>query len=104
MNDDPVKDLAAISQIVVTPNVLAVPLELPVRSVQDPVALVRATPGKYTLRLRRHRNAPPSGKRTVQADGQARPAARALPQSRLISQIDGCNSIAVGAHIRGSLS
>jgi tripartite-type tricarboxylate transporter receptor subunit TctC len=49
MNDDPVKDPAPISQIVFTPNVLAVPLELPLRSVQDAVALVPATPGKYTF-------------------------------------------------------
>jgi tripartite-type tricarboxylate transporter receptor subunit TctC len=49
MTYDPVKDLAPISQIAFTPNVLAVPLELPVRSVQDLVALVRATPGKYTF-------------------------------------------------------
>jgi tripartite-type tricarboxylate transporter receptor subunit TctC len=32
-----------------TPNVLTVPNDLPVRSVQELVALVRATPGKYSF-------------------------------------------------------
>jgi tripartite-type tricarboxylate transporter receptor subunit TctC len=49
MNFDPVKDLAPISQIASTPNVLTVPNELPVHSVQELVDLVRASPGKYTF-------------------------------------------------------
>ena len=49
MSYDPVKDLAPISQVAFTPNVLTVPNELPARSVQELVALVRATPGKYTF-------------------------------------------------------
>jgi tripartite-type tricarboxylate transporter receptor subunit TctC len=48
MNFDPVKDLAPISQVAFTPNALTVPNEVPVHSVQELVALVRATPGKYT--------------------------------------------------------
>jgi tripartite-type tricarboxylate transporter receptor subunit TctC len=49
MSYDPVKELAPISQVAFTPNVLTVPNELPARSVQELVALVRATPGKYTF-------------------------------------------------------
>jgi tripartite-type tricarboxylate transporter receptor subunit TctC len=49
MNYDPVKELAPISQVAFTPNVLTIPNELPARSVQELVALVRATPGKYTF-------------------------------------------------------
>jgi tripartite-type tricarboxylate transporter receptor subunit TctC len=49
MSFDPVKDLAPISQVAFTPNVLTVPNEVPVHSVQELVALLRATPGKYTF-------------------------------------------------------
>jgi tripartite-type tricarboxylate transporter receptor subunit TctC len=49
MSYDPLKELAPISQVVSTPNVLTVPNDLPVRSVQELVALVRATPGKYSF-------------------------------------------------------
>jgi tripartite-type tricarboxylate transporter receptor subunit TctC len=49
MSYDPLKDLAPISQVASTPNVLTVPNDLPVRNVADLVALVRATPGKYTF-------------------------------------------------------
>ena len=49
MSYDPLKDLAPISQVASTPNVLTVPNDLPVRNVQDLVALVRATPGKYSF-------------------------------------------------------
>jgi tripartite-type tricarboxylate transporter receptor subunit TctC len=46
---DPVKDLAPISQIVATPNILAVPADLPVKSVADLVALSRAKPATLTF-------------------------------------------------------
>jgi tripartite-type tricarboxylate transporter receptor subunit TctC len=49
MNFDPVKDLAPISQVAMTPNVLTVPNEVPARSVQELVAFLRATSGKYTF-------------------------------------------------------
>jgi tripartite-type tricarboxylate transporter receptor subunit TctC len=49
MSFDPVNDLAPISLVAMTPNVLTVPNELPVHSVQELVAFVRATPGKYTF-------------------------------------------------------
>jgi tripartite-type tricarboxylate transporter receptor subunit TctC len=49
MNFDPVKDLSPISQVAFTPNVLTVPNEVPAHSVQELVALLRATPGKYTF-------------------------------------------------------
>jgi tripartite-type tricarboxylate transporter receptor subunit TctC len=49
MTFDPVKDLAPISQVAFTPNVLTVPNELPVHSVEELVAFIRATPGKYTF-------------------------------------------------------
>jgi tripartite-type tricarboxylate transporter receptor subunit TctC len=46
---DPVKDLAPITQAAYTPNILAVPNDVPVRSVQELVAYARANPGKLTF-------------------------------------------------------
>ena len=45
---DPVKDFAPISQVFVAANVLAVPSELPIKSVEDLVALAKASPGKLS--------------------------------------------------------
>ena len=45
---DPVKDFAPISQVFIAANVLAVPSELPVKSVADLVALAKANPGKLS--------------------------------------------------------
>ena len=45
---DPVKDFAPISQIFIAANVLAVPTEVPVRTVAELVALARAQPGKLS--------------------------------------------------------
>jgi tripartite-type tricarboxylate transporter receptor subunit TctC len=45
---DPTKDLAPISQVAFTTNILAVPADLPVKSVQDLVALARSQPGNLT--------------------------------------------------------
>jgi tripartite-type tricarboxylate transporter receptor subunit TctC len=49
MSFDPTKDLAPVSQVAFTPNVLVVPNEVPVHNVQELVAFLRATPGKYTF-------------------------------------------------------
>jgi tripartite-type tricarboxylate transporter receptor subunit TctC len=46
---DPVKDFAPITQIAYTPNLLAVPADLPVKSVAELVAYARAQPGKLTF-------------------------------------------------------
>ncbi len=45
---DPVKDFAPISQIFIAANVLALPPDVPVKSVADVVALAKAQPGKLT--------------------------------------------------------
>jgi tripartite-type tricarboxylate transporter receptor subunit TctC len=45
---DPVKDFAPISQVFIAANVLAVPPELPVKSVAELVALAKAQPGKLS--------------------------------------------------------
>jgi tripartite-type tricarboxylate transporter receptor subunit TctC len=45
---DPVKDFAPISQVFIGANVLAVPLDLPAKSVADLVALAKAQPGKLS--------------------------------------------------------
>jgi tripartite-type tricarboxylate transporter receptor subunit TctC len=45
---DPVKDFAPISQVFIAANVLAVPSEVPVKSVADLVALAKANPGKLS--------------------------------------------------------
>jgi tripartite-type tricarboxylate transporter receptor subunit TctC len=45
---DPLKDFAPISQVFIAANVLAVPVEVPVKSVAELVALARANPGKLS--------------------------------------------------------
>jgi tripartite-type tricarboxylate transporter receptor subunit TctC len=45
---DPQKDFAPISQVFIAANVLAVPIELPIKSVADLVALAKAEPGKLS--------------------------------------------------------
>ena len=45
---DPLKDFAPISQIFIAANVLAVPPEVPVKSVAELVALAKANPGKLS--------------------------------------------------------
>ena len=45
---DPVKDFAPISQVFIAANVLAVPPELPVKTVAELVALAKAEPGKLS--------------------------------------------------------
>ena len=45
---DPLRDFAPISQVFIAANVLAVPTELPVKSVAELVALARAQPGKLS--------------------------------------------------------
>jgi tripartite-type tricarboxylate transporter receptor subunit TctC len=45
---DPIKDFAPISQVFVAANVLAVPSELPVKSVAELAALAKASPGKLS--------------------------------------------------------
>jgi tripartite-type tricarboxylate transporter receptor subunit TctC len=45
---DPIKDFAPISQVFIAANVLAVPIELPVKSVAELVALAKAQPGKLS--------------------------------------------------------
>lgn len=46
---DPVKDLAPVTQICFTPNLLVVPADLPVKSVAELVAYARSQPGKLTF-------------------------------------------------------
>jgi len=45
---DPIKDFAPISQVFIAANVLAVPTEVPVKSVAELVALAKAQPGKLS--------------------------------------------------------
>jgi tripartite-type tricarboxylate transporter receptor subunit TctC len=45
---DPVKDFAPISQVFIAANVLAVPSDVPVKSVADLVALAKVSPGKLS--------------------------------------------------------
>jgi len=42
------RDLAPIAQLIITPNVLVVPNDVPARNVQELVALVRSQPGKFS--------------------------------------------------------
>jgi tripartite-type tricarboxylate transporter receptor subunit TctC len=45
---DPIRDFAPISQVFIAANVLAVPLEQPVKTVAELVALAKAQPGKLS--------------------------------------------------------
>lgn len=45
---DPIRDFAPIAQVGVTPSLLGVNPSLPVKTVQELIALVRDNPGKYT--------------------------------------------------------
>src|ERR1700712_214067 len=45
---DPIKDFAPISQVFIAANVLAVPPEVPVRSVAELVAFAKVQPGKLS--------------------------------------------------------
>ena len=54
------RDLAPIAQLVITPNVLVVANDVPARSVQELMALVRSQPGKFSygsggIRFSQHR-------------------------------------------------
>jgi tripartite-type tricarboxylate transporter receptor subunit TctC len=46
---DPVKDLAPITQVCFTPNILAVNNDVPAKNLQELVALARARPGQLTF-------------------------------------------------------
>jgi tripartite-type tricarboxylate transporter receptor subunit TctC len=46
---DPVKDLAPISQVCFTPNILALNTDVPAKNLQELVALARARPGELTF-------------------------------------------------------
>ncbi len=45
---DPIKDFTPITLTAVSPHVLTVNLDLPVRNVKDVIALVKANPGKFS--------------------------------------------------------
>jgi tripartite-type tricarboxylate transporter receptor subunit TctC len=45
---DPLKDLVPITQVAYSPNILVVPNDLPVKSVQELVAYAKANPGKIS--------------------------------------------------------
>jgi tripartite-type tricarboxylate transporter receptor subunit TctC len=46
---DPLKDLVPITQVSYSPNILAIPNDLPVKSVQELVAYAKANPGKVSF-------------------------------------------------------
>jgi tripartite-type tricarboxylate transporter receptor subunit TctC len=46
---DPLKDLVPVTQVAYSPNILVVPNDLPVKSVQELVAYAKANPGKVTF-------------------------------------------------------
>jgi len=45
---DPLRDLAPVTQVVATPNVVVVNNDLPVKTLQEFVALARSQPGKFS--------------------------------------------------------
>jgi tripartite-type tricarboxylate transporter receptor subunit TctC len=46
---DPVKDFAPVTLVAASPNVLTVNPEVPAKTVQELIALVKANPGKYSF-------------------------------------------------------
>ena len=48
LNYDPIREFAPITLAAVSPHALAVNLAMPVKNVQDLIALVKANPGKYS--------------------------------------------------------
>jgi tripartite-type tricarboxylate transporter receptor subunit TctC len=46
---DPIRDFAPVTLVSIAPNILIVPLTLPVRSVKDLIALAKARPGELTF-------------------------------------------------------
>jgi tripartite-type tricarboxylate transporter receptor subunit TctC len=48
MSFDPIKDLAPVVSLINAPNVLAVPVSLPIHSVKDLIDYARANPGKLS--------------------------------------------------------
>ena len=79
---DPVKDLVPVSQVSMTPNVLAVPPELPAKSVAELVALARSSARRLDLWARRRWHLPASRRRAVQAHGGSCDTAGRLPRAR----------------------
>ena len=45
---DPIKDFAPVTQVFIAANILAIPMDVPAKSLPELVALVRAQPGKFT--------------------------------------------------------
>src|SRR5262249_57615945 len=56
---DPIRDFVPIAQVGVTPSLLSVNPSLPVKNVQELIALVRDNPGKYTYGSSGARPLPP---------------------------------------------
>jgi len=46
---DPIKDFAPVSLVAASPNVVAVNPEVPAKSVKELIALIKASPGKYSF-------------------------------------------------------
>jgi tripartite-type tricarboxylate transporter receptor subunit TctC len=46
---DPIKDFAPVSLVAASPNVIAVNPEVPAKSVKELIALIKASPGKYSF-------------------------------------------------------
>jgi tripartite-type tricarboxylate transporter receptor subunit TctC len=45
---DPVRDFAPVSQVFIAANILAIPVDVPAKSLTELVALLRAQPGKFS--------------------------------------------------------
>ena len=67
---DPVRDFVPVVQVTTSPLVLIVPPSLPAKSVEELIALGAQQARRTELRVLRHRQHQPSGRRTVQRHGQ----------------------------------
>ncbi len=79
---DPVKDFAPITMTTAYPYILAVNAKLPVKSLQDFVALGEEQAGRDELRDHRHRRRQPPGHRAVQQQGRAQDDPHPLSRDR----------------------
>ena len=89
MSYDPIKDFHGVTIATEQAIVLTVNPSVPAKTVKELVELIRATPGKYSYRLARHRNAAATRRRIVQAVAQARSGARAVRRRRACDRLDG---------------
>ena len=96
---DPIKDFAPITMIGASPHVLVVDPALPVQNVQQLIALVRSTPGKYSYASPGTGQSGPTRRRNVPARLRARSRARPVQRRRPGDCVDHCGPDSDRVHV-----